>query len=88
LPTRAILLRVCREESEGGGDDQNGDYKDISFQMSSHATDLLLSLMPSRSIAPFTEAEHKVFCQPKLAILVNVGGWAQARVAARQPMSA
>ena len=39
--------------------------------------------MPSRSIAPFTEAEHKVFCRPKLAILVNVGGWAQARVAAQ-----
>ena len=36
-------------------------------------------MMPSRSIAPFTEAEHKVFCRPKLAILVNVGGWAQAR---------
>jgi hypothetical protein len=32
------LLRVCREEPKGG-DDQNGDYKDTSFQMSSHATD-------------------------------------------------
>jgi len=32
-------LRVRREEPKGGAD-QNDDYKDISFHVSSHATDL------------------------------------------------
>jgi hypothetical protein len=31
--------RACREEPKDG-DDQNGNHKDISFQMSAHATDV------------------------------------------------
>ena len=42
-----------------------------------------MSLTPSHSIAPFPEAEHKVFCPTQTSILVKVEGRAQARVAAQ-----
>jgi putative methyltransferase (TIGR04325 family) len=52
------LLRVRREKPKGG-DDQNGDYKDIIFQVPFHAG-TFVAFDGLRTIAPCPEAEHKL----------------------------